>query len=337
MGPVESVLDGVQSNLATALLDGYNALAASLDTTLYLLLVIMVLIYGYAMFFGKIDMPVKTAMTHVLKAIVVVVLTTQAAYFTAFVVPIVIDGPNEVAGAVLSGVSGGSVADGNQALDDFFQSGIEAAQKIIDQSGGSFILPDIGAWLLAVIVVGAVSVVTGVALFLVVLALVAVTVLLILTPVFFPLLLFSATRGIFEGWMRQTITFALVPVFVYTAVALLMSVAQGFIEDILDPGTTVDISTVAPLLLICIATMLVFVQVLGWAGAIGGGASLSTMGAISSAIRGGRRAAASPVTGARSIRDMRDARRRRAMTKDSYQQLRDRQRKPPPPPPPAPK
>ena len=98
--------------------------------------------------------------------------------------------------------------------------------------------------------------------------------LLIFGPVFIALAIFSPTRGLFEGWLRATVKFALVPLIVLPLAAVLVAVLPRFVAALPELPITAFRDTPA---LGILMTVLVFAVVLAQA--------LSLAGLIAGAIR----------------------------------------------------
>ena len=107
-----------------------------------------------------------------------------------------------------------------------FDQGIEAARAVWQQAGPT----DLTLVLVGLAVFVGTVLMTGAALVLIILAKLAIAVLLALGPVFIMLYLFGATRGFFEGWIRQLANFALLIVLTFGVLALILK--------IIEPSTT---------------------------------------------------------------------------------------------------
>ena len=133
--------------------------------------------------------------------------------------------------------------------------------------------------------------------FLLVMAKVAIGLLLGLGPVFVLFLLFPATRHLFDGWIKQLVSFALVPVFVYAVWALFLQIITQSMTQMNLWFGTVDIDVfikanaategtikltynqaagmlMAPFALLITTVSMVVMQVKGWAAAIAGSSAL---------------------------------------------------------------
>ncbi|MGI4879776.1 MAG: type IV secretion system protein, partial [Janthinobacterium lividum] len=96
-------------------------------------------------------------------------------------------------------------------------------------------------------------------------------ILLVLGPVFVAFALFGATRGLFEGWLRMAVRFALVPLFALPLIAALVAVLAPMVADLDGPVTSLRDGPILVILLI----VLVFAAVMLQASRLGGGIASS--------------------------------------------------------------
>jgi type IV secretion system protein VirB6 len=174
-------------------------------------------------------------------------------------------------------------ATANSGLSNFFDRGMAIVQKILEGAG----FMDVGIWLYALAVFMGTVGFAGYAGMLIVLSKIAVALLLALGPIFILLLIFSNTRGLFEGWLRTLLNYAVIPAFVYTLLAFLLSLAERPLQNLeQNSGITQSLlDGVAPYALVTFISVLLLMQVMNMAASITGGLSLSTMGAPSWSVK----------------------------------------------------
>ena len=109
-----------------------------------------------------------------------------------------------------------------------------------------------------------------------------VGILLAVGPFFLILRLFDLGKGLFEGWLRQLLTFALIPVFVYSLIALNFGILESAHAQLTaaspaatPPGPGVTWTEAIPYVFVAIVNMILLTQVMGWAGGAGGGIALA--------------------------------------------------------------
>ena len=289
MSIVGDFFDSIDQSVDSFILDGYTNVAQALETPLRLMLVLFVAVYGFGLLFGRLEMPLRNAIRHLLIAIFVVTFATSnyAAQASAIVSQVFIDGPNQLASAIVGGRAA-SDQDGSlkDTIGEVWDKGIEAGSRTWER-GGFF--SNQGAFFMALLVwiVTAVMLIPAVAYL--VLAKIALAALLVLTPFMVILLLFNNTRGIFEGWLRQVIIFAIIPVIIFLILALILSIGEDAAEQITtDTRSKAGRSLMAAIgayALVGFVAAILFRQVNTIAGGIAGGMSLSTLGRFGQAGR----------------------------------------------------
>ncbi len=274
-------LNNVDLAVNVFLITGYDRVRDAVQTPLRLCLAIFVAVYGGLMLTGHATLSVRGAFGRLGVMLFVYVLATNADFYTSYMEQLFVQAPASI-GNVL--VGGGGTGSQNSAMDQFYTTGMDAGDKL--WSRGSLYTP---SPLFAALVVYAITLgVAAYAAFLLALAKIALAVLLILTPLFALCYLFGHTRRLFEGWLGQVIHYALVPILVYGVLALILAIAQTQLQAIDASADTTTFPQVLELALAGIVTVLLLSQVIGVAGAIAGGISLTTMGVFRDSVsRGG--------------------------------------------------
>ena len=265
-------LNSVDGAVNAFLISGYDSLRSAFQTPLRLCLSIFVAVYGVLMLTGHAQLTFREAMGRLAVMLFVYVLATNADFYTNYLERLFVQAPAAIANVE---VGGGGASGQNAAMDNFYDTGMDAGNKLWDRGHVT------GPWspFLAAIVVYAVTVgVTAYAAFLLALAQIALAVLLILTPMFAICYLFRNTRRLFEGWLGQVIHYALIPILVYGVLALILAIAQQSLNKLDANADDATIQDVFNLALADIVAVLLLAQIHGVAGAIAGGISLSTMG-----------------------------------------------------------
>src|ERR1035437_2186952 len=214
-------------NIVLAFVQGsFGSLTATVQTFWRLMFIVFIAVYGYKIFIsGKFS--ATDLITHCVKIIIVLVLATQWSAFFQFIYRMATDLPSDIAGQIMQAASNSlgaqaqaaTAASANTLLAQFYDRALAVCARLLEGAGWS----QFGLYLyVALIWLGAVAF-TGYATMLIILSKLVVAVILALGPVFILLLIFHATRKLFEGWLRTLINYALVPVFVYTLLALLLA------------------------------------------------------------------------------------------------------------------
>ena len=241
------------------------------------LLVIFVALVGYLLWIGRIEMSRSEMLVRGFQAAVIFVFATNVDVLDRFLYRVATDVPGAVASSMVAplGESSGSI---NESLDLVFVDGMRTGGKILDEAS----IYDVGTVLFGFVMIF----VTLVALIPVALVLllskVAVGVLLGLAPIVLLLYLFPATRSLFEGYVRQLLGFALIPVMIYALLGLVLSMVQSVPDAVVQESLEgiPSLGVIAPYIVVMIVVGLLSTQVLSWSSGIAGALTLSAAGAL---------------------------------------------------------
>ncbi|MCC6611683.1 MAG: type IV secretion system protein [Burkholderiales bacterium] len=270
---VTDTLAKVDSTLLSYTATAFSDLAAANAATLRLMLILYVAIFGILVWYGAVRLTMAQVVKHLFTAVVVFVLATSWGAFSAFFYEVFTNGPDALVGAI---VAAGSKASASDALGTVFDRGMEAAKNVWDKSG----LTDPVPALVGIVVYVGTLLLVGIALFLLVLAKLALAVLLALGPLFVMLYLFQPTRTFFDGWIRQLATFALVPVLTFGILSLMLRIIEPVTAGLVARGASITLIDTAQFLLIGLITAFLFTQVLSIAASLAGGFVLHASGAL---------------------------------------------------------
>jgi type IV secretion system protein VirB6 len=217
VGMVQGLVTSVDCNVRGLSETAYGALSTAnspMTAILTLMLTIYIGFIGYRLLIGRTPLRVGDLTVSALKIGAILALATSWPTYQQVVFDTLFRGPEQLADAMMGAIqpSGqvghGEALAGLQAAYDELQSsavyftqhslstasplqgGNAGAALALNASASLMLLTSLGAILAAKIVLG---------------------LLLGLGPVFVALLLFAATRGLFEGWLRASVAFALAP------------------------------------------------------------------------------------------------------------------------------
>ncbi len=279
---IEGLINQVDAIILTFVQGSFGSLTGTIETLWRLMFIVFIAVYGYKVIisgrFSGADL-----IQHSVKIIVLLILATQWDTFFVFIYKMVTDLPSDIAGIIMSGAASSfgdpaatDAASANTALTSFYDRSMEVSEKIVEGAGwDDFIL----YFYAGAIWVGAIGF-TGYATMLIILAKVAVAVLLAVGPIFILLLIFNNTKNLFEGWLRTLLNYAVIPIFVYALLALLLTLADAplkFMEDNSATGSEL-MTPVAPFLMMSFVGTMLLAQIMNMAASVTGGLSLSTMG-----------------------------------------------------------
>lgn len=229
------------------------------------LLTIYIALMGYQLLLGRGSLRLTDLPLTALKVgFVLSFLTSWAAYQT-LVYDFLFSGPSELARVLLAQtdrLGDGTGADVFARLERAFYSLTGAAEVYGRQAGGNVNIlqggPALGSGLLWMSAVAMLLITVG----MIVAMKIVLGFLLAVGPVFIGLFLFEATRGLFDGWLRTTIAFALAPLAttVFTAAMLLMlSPVIARLTD-LAKANRFDMGTIVTVAIIVAVSVIVMLQ-----------------------------------------------------------------------------
>lgn len=263
-------------NFAIAMFKG---ISNDITSTLRLMMILSITLYGLAMMKGWVETNLKEAIKHVFMALIVYIFATNVWLFTSLTYEIFTNAPNQLMGRILSIYRGHDEAGINTFIGGAYDKGMRAAGDLMFGSNWNAL----GLKLIGLLVAVATIAMCGYAGFLVVMSKIAVAVLIGLSPIFIAFMMFKGTRGLFEGWLRQVLNFALIPILTYTLMIFCLAIIYIPLSDMAhaQEGGNLTAVEVMPYIATCFVSFLLLLQVMGIASGISGGVSLSTLGVVS--------------------------------------------------------
>lgn len=248
----------------------FQAVVNAHTTEIRLMLVAYFAFYGIAVLQGFVPLTMRDLAKHVLKAALVYSVATNWGNFTVFCYNFFTSGPDKLMSALIGG------AEPSTQLGIVFDKGMAAATQIYENAGRL----DLGQMSVAFILMVSTLLLTGYALFLLILSKIGLAVLLSLGPIFIILALWPATKGIFLSWLNYLVNYALIPVITLGFLGLIISILEGAVSKIEQVGDRPLIYHTFPFLLTGSITILLLAQVPRLASSLGSGVALSTEGAF---------------------------------------------------------
>ncbi|MGI4877283.1 MAG: type IV secretion system protein, partial [Janthinobacterium lividum] len=312
LNSVDCLIGGqIESSYAALLTPG-----GTFSTALTVGLTIYVAIIGYRLILGQAGLTLGELVPHFVKIGLILALVTNWPAYQALVFDVLFHGPEQLADVITGqavGAGHGGILEAVQTLFDRLTdyagnawtqhaaAAAPVAQPVVAPasvapggaapsfvpSGSSLTSPSfaLGApqfvaallWLTAGIMLAA-----SVGVLLVVRIILAL--LLLFGPVFVAFALFVPTRGLFEGWLRTAVKFALVPLFTLPLTAVMVVLAGPLAAELGEaPIFTIRDSPVLPVALIVFVFAAVIVQAARLGGGIAGGIRLPRGGVAAAA------------------------------------------------------
>lgn len=275
----KQTFNSVDVSLTTYIGDVATSVITSITPVVTTLLLIYMALWGWLVITGKTGEIVTDGFNRVIKITVIVTLATNLGYYNIFVVDLLSNLPDHLAGlASITAVSNtGDFLDG--ILDDVWRVGWIFANKAVAES--SWGLADIPLSFAAFCIWGLGLVLTVFAGFLLILSKMALSVLLGVGPIFILLTLFEPTKRFFDAWVGQCFNFIFIVMLVGGILRLIVTILSDYLisyQAALGASSPELVGSVPAIILSGIG-LLVLRQVMPIASALGGGIALSSLGA----------------------------------------------------------
>jgi type IV secretion system protein VirB6 len=288
------LLDRIDTAGQTFAENAFTVLSTDIVPLLRAMFILYVLYYGIQLILGTAKISVSDIVLRIVRALAIVILISSWGDFNAIVYSWITTVP-ESAGRAILAASNLGVTEPTNGLSQIWKVSNESATQFSKQSGYFTILPALFGFLVMFVA----GFFIAVALAILVLAKVMMWILVGTAPIFLSMFLFDSTRGYAMGWLNQVFLYALIPLFVYTIAAFLITAANTELANMTSKIGTSDlqISDFAPFLLITFAGAFVMLQVQTLAGGITGATGADIGGTarrgVGRAISAGRAASGS--------------------------------------------
>ena len=333
LGLVRGLMFTVDCNVQGLSQSAYGTLAqpgSAINAGLFGLLTLYVAFIGYRLLLGRTPLRVGEMTISALKIGVVVVLATNWTLYQTLIYDTLFKGPEQLAGALMGVMQPeGSVFRGNpfDGLQIAFDQLLLSASSFSGKAGPQSATFQGGPGFAAFGLHGSAYLMMLTTLGLVLASKIVLALILGLAPLFAVFLLFEPTRGLFEGWLKAAIGFALAPLLAILSLAVELTMLEPTLIRLAEMRSNSEFDLAPPTTAMILAV--VFAAVLVGAGVvvavIAAGLRLPRLAAVTPAgaegrvpmLDAGRNAApatdaparAAAVAAAAAALDRRDARR----------------------------
>lgn len=265
-------------NYINAVCDAYvgentAAVARVVGPLLTAMLALYCAMWGFASMRGFIKEPANEFVGRFLKIATILAIGFNMANYNTLITNTFLHGPDEfVAGLAHSPGESGVIS----GLDAMLNDGLMLTTRFWSKAG--VLDGDFGMYLVAAAVIITTIVVTAYAFFLMALSKVVLTAVVAIGPVFFIGLLFEATAGFFNSWLRQLANYFLVPVLVVIVNLLIMKLFARAASGPAALTSSAEVAEIFPFLAMGLVCLLALASVLSIAAGLAGGVSLSSFG-----------------------------------------------------------
>ena len=272
LGLVQDLLGSVDCNVRFVTESAYQAISApdsQLALALTALMTIYVGVFGLRLLLGLAPLRIGDLTVTAIKLGVVLALATSWPTYQQLVFDTLFRGPEQIAQSIMTVMqSQDSLLRGNpfDGLQNAFDR-LQAAAAFFARISSPVASPLAGGVSFAALALNLASfLMLFTTLGLILTAKIVLGLLLALGPLFVAFLLFDSTRGIFEGWLRAALGFALLPLFTTLALVAQLTLLAPHLLALADTITSgkPDLSAAtAVLLLTLVAAMVSFAGVIG--------------------------------------------------------------------------
>lgn len=269
----------LKSQLAGYVGDNTAAVAQAIEPAAVTLGTIFLMFWGYACLTGKIQEHVLESLKRILVVALIFGVGISLWAFNTVIVDTVFTAPTQLAAVVVGAEN--PIA----TIDAIWDRGGYVASQLWDK-GGVF-NGDFGFYLAGAIVYLVMGTVSVYAMFLLALSQIAVSVILVVGPLFIVLLLFDATKRFFESWVAMLANYALVSVLTILVSALLLRVVESYAAQTAARGAEIVTVDALNMVLVSALVLLVLRQVPSMASGLASGVAISSFGAVSGLMRWG--------------------------------------------------
>jgi type IV secretion system protein VirB6 len=253
--------------------DGYHALASLLKAPLASMLVLYIVLTGYAMTRGLIEKPQNELFKFAIRAGLIYMTAMNWDFFASHVRDLFVVGSESVAATLMQSVhKNTSVGSVNQSLQQVLNETMMLGSDLLDAGSIRKLTPYFAGMM--VYISG--SVMVGLAFIEIVIAKLMLAVTLSTAPLFILFTLFDQTKSMFERWLGLLSGFSFVLVFVSSVVGLSTHLLHWITTGIVNGGSELTAAMWVPLFIVSCLCVLGIVQAAAMGKSIGG--SLCTSG-----------------------------------------------------------
>jgi type IV secretion system protein VirB6 len=263
------------NNVCTAYIGAnVTAVAQAIAPAAYTLLGIYVLLWGFTSLSGLIQEPFMDMATRLIKIGFIYGVGINLMEYNVYVTDIFFNGPEQLAESLTSQkTSTGTIVN---SLDSILTQGFFIGKEFWDKAG--LLSGDFGMYLVAGVIFLETVAVVGYAFFLIVLAKLALSVIIVFGPLFIVSLLFQPTANFFNSWVQQLANYFMVMVLVVATNVLLMTLFARAAAGATAIADVTQIDLVFPFLIVGLICLLVLASILNIAAGLAGGMALSSFG-----------------------------------------------------------
>ena len=208
--------ENLQSRLDSFLGDGVSNVIQQVEGPLRAALLLYFILYGIAILRGVIDEPIMEGVMRMIKLAFVYSIATTVAYNDWVTDPLFRVLPN----ALTEAISGQATPSVGAAFDEYFSRGAILAQETFKTA--SPVNP--GPYLTGALVYLVTALTAAVGFGVTMIAMIALSLVIALGPIFVACIVFESTRKFFVGWLSQCLNYVLLFALIVTIFQMILSI-----------------------------------------------------------------------------------------------------------------
>lgn len=261
-------IDGITNHFV---FDGYQALAAYLKAPLASLLILYLILLGYAFVRGIVQMPQQELFKFVLRAGVIYTLGMDWNFFATHIRDLLVVSSEGIASTLMnaahSQMTPSSISGGlQQVLNEVIQLGAKLFEL------GSY--RQLSPYFAGIMVFLSGIITVGLAFIEIVIAKMMLAITLATAPLFIIFLLFDQTKSFFERWLSIVVGFALSLILVSSVVGLALHLLNWVFQN-MNQGESLTTAVWVPLFIVSILCVMSILEAASIGKSIGGAVSTS--------------------------------------------------------------
>lgn len=229
----------------------YGIVGTEVMPLLKVMAIAFVTYYGIQLMLGTARISASEIVFRIARIVFIVTLVSQWSYFNDLFYSWLNSTPEDVGRAILTAVSGATMTDPTSGMSQIWESANKAAATYSAQSGYFAVLPA----LIGMLLIAAAAILICVGLAILILSKVMMWVLIGTAPIGISMMLFPQTRNFGWSWFTQTLAYAMMPLFVYSIAAFILSALSPEVATIQAKAaaSSLQLSDLGAFVLLCLA------------------------------------------------------------------------------------
>lgn len=266
------------SSLTGFVNDTASSIIGAITPVAHTMLVIYVILWGWSMMRGVISEPLIDGAQRLVRLTVITTVALQIGYYNGFLADMLWNSPD----ALASYVAGGSTVSNANFLDSLMSQIYDLSDAFFKSAHADTTLgfPDITKLIIGFSLLAAGLLATAYGAFLLALSKMALAIILGVGPIFILMTIFEGTKKFFDAWLGQALNYVFLVMLTSSSIKLIMSVLQHYLTDANGFAVDPSVDQAVPAIVFSVIGTLVLTQMPAVASALGGGVSISTLGAV---------------------------------------------------------